>query len=81
MRPLLFATLCLMACAGVQLPREKLGEDPGALLFNGYVKPEVDCYVCLNGDAKGATRGPGLAEELVDHSDEQLIEVIKKVVR
>lgn len=78
MRTLLFVSLCLVGCAGVQLPKEKLGDDPGAMLFNGYAKPKVECYACHNGDAKGTIRGPGLADEVAEHSDEQLKEVIKE---
>ena len=77
MRFLLFASLCLMACAGVQLPKEKLTDAPGGLMFNGYTKQDVACFTCHNGDAKGAMRGPGLADEVVDKSDEQLSETIK----
>jgi mono/diheme cytochrome c family protein len=65
------------ACAGVQLPKEKLGDSPGALMFNGYTKAEVGCYACHNGDAAGTMRGPGLADHVRDDSDSQLAEVIK----
>src|SRR5687767_11995746 len=79
MRSLIFVSVVLMACAGVQLTKEKLGDDPGALMFNGYTKPNVVvCYSCHNGDAKGSMRGPGLADEMAEHSDEQLRDVIKE---
>ena len=78
MRSLIFASVCLMACAGVQLPKEKLGDEPGGLLFNGYTKADVACFSCHNGDAKGTMRAPGLADEVGDHSDEQLATTIKE---
>lgn len=77
MRSLIFASLCLMACAGVQQPKEKLGDAPGALMFNGYTKADVSCYSCHNGDAKGTMRAPGLGDVFSDHSDEQLASAIK----
>ena len=63
------------ACAGVQLPKEQLTE-PGALLFNGYVKTDADCWHCHNGDGKGA-RGPSLAVRVPKLS----AEAIKKTIR
>ena len=66
-----------MACAGVQQPREKLGDSPGALLFNGYTKADVLCFTCHNGDGKGAMRGPPLATPMADMSEEQLVDAIK----
>ncbi len=67
----------LSGCAGVQLPKEKLTESPGGLMFNGYTKTPVDCFICHNGDAKGTMRGPSLAEKVVDDSDSQISETIK----
>ena len=78
MRALIFAAVLSMACAGVQLPKEKLGGDPGALMFNGYTKADVACFSCHGGDGKGSMRGPGLADEVEEHSDEQLRDVIKE---
>jgi mono/diheme cytochrome c family protein len=62
-----FAVL-FSGCAGVQLPRQSL-TDPGQLLFNGYTKPEVNCYHCHNGDGKGA-RGPNLTKRVPGMTDE-----------
>lgn len=65
------------ACAvGVQLPREEL-TSPGALLFNGYTNPKVDCFRCHNGDGKGA-RGPSLIKRVPASSDEELRKVVTK---
>ena len=72
----LVVVLALTGCAGVPLPKESL-TDPGALLFNGYVRPNVDCFSCHNGDAKGA-RGPGLARAVREHSAEKLGALIRK---
>lgn len=67
--------LGLAGCAGVPIPREQLS-DPGALLYNGYVRPEVDCYVCHNGDGTGA-RGPAVHTKVPRLSEEKLASVIK----
>ncbi|MFZ5439357.1 MAG: c-type cytochrome [Myxococcota bacterium] len=65
-----------MSCAGVPLPKEQL-TDPGALLFNGYVRPDIDCFSCHNGDAKGA-RAPSLARETRSLSAEKLGAIIRQ---
>lgn len=57
------------------MPREGL-TDPGALLYNGYVRPEINCYLCHNGDGKGA-RGPSLAREIPKMTDEKIVGKIK----
>ncbi|MCC6336782.1 MAG: cytochrome c [Myxococcales bacterium] len=69
--------VALSACAGVPLPRESL-TDPGALLFNGYTKPKVDCFRCHNGNGQGASRGPNLAPRVPKKSDERLAKVIRE---
>jgi mono/diheme cytochrome c family protein len=70
---LLFVTILLsISCAGKQLTQDKLAQNPGALLFNGYTKPEVTCYKCHNGDASGASiKGPNLVKKLQKISDEE----------
>ena len=67
--------LGLVGCAGVPLPKEQLS-DPGALLYNGYTRPEVDCYICHNGDGKGA-RGPALVSKVPRLSEEKVVRAIK----
>ncbi len=62
------AVMVFSGCAGVPLPRESL-TDPGALLFNGYTKPEVNCFHCHNGDGHGA-RGPNLTGRVPGLTDE-----------
>ncbi len=69
------AMLGALSCAGVPLPREGLS-DPGALLFNGYVRPSVDCYECHNGDGRGA-RGPALLYKVPRLSPEKITRLIK----
>jgi len=70
------AALLLIGCAaGVQLARETL-QDPGQLLFNGYTKPEVDCFRCHNGDGRGSGRGPDLSKTVSKMPDAQVIKVI-----
>jgi mono/diheme cytochrome c family protein len=65
------------SCAGVQVPKEKL-QDPGALLFNGYTRPDIDCYHCHNGDGTGTVRGPNLAKEVPTMSDAQITHIIRE---
>jgi mono/diheme cytochrome c family protein len=64
-----------VSCAGIPLPREGLS-DPGALLFNGYVRPDIDCYVCHNGDGRGA-RGPALLYKVPRLSPEKINRLIQ----
>lgn len=73
---LVVVSLAASSCAGIPLPKDTL-TDPGALLFNGYVRPAVDCYACHNGDGKGA-RGPSLAREVRETSAEKLAAIIRK---
>ena len=75
--PLLLASLSLAACAGIPLPKDKLVDSPGGLIFNGYAKTNIDCFACHNGDAHGTLRGPSLADYVHDSSDSQLADVIK----
>ena len=55
---LLFASLA--ACSAPPIAREKIA-DPGQLLFNGYVRADIDCYKCHAGNASGTWKGPRLA--------------------
>jgi len=73
--PLLLCT-ALAACAGVQLPKEQLTE-PSALLFNGYVRAEVDCWHCHNGDGKGSGKGPNLTRRVARMTKEKVARVIR----
>ena len=74
---LLLSSLCAAGCAGIPLPKEKVADSPGALIFNGYTKTNVDCFACHNGDGAGTMRGPALGDRVRDNSDPQLIDVIK----
>ncbi len=56
------------------LPREHLAH-PGGLLFNGYVKPKVDCWRCHNGHGRGA-RGPSLVVRAPALSNSRMRKVI-----
>lgn len=74
---LMLTTLALgTSCAGVPLPREQLTH-PGALLFNGYARETIKCFICHNGDATGA-RGPSLARDVRSHGTEKLAAIIRK---
>ncbi len=70
------AALLVVGCAaGVQLAKEKI-QDPGQLLFNGYTKPEVNCYHCHNGDGRGSGRGPDLSKAVPKMPDAKVLEII-----
>lgn len=75
-RAWLLVPVLAVSCAGVPLPREQL-TDPGALLFNGYVRPEVDCFRCHNGDAKGA-RGPSLERKAARMPADRIVKTMRK---
>jgi mono/diheme cytochrome c family protein len=65
------------ACAGgVQSPRSALNQDPGALLFNGYAKADIECFQCHNGDGGGSGRGPNLGDRVPKLSDDQVMKAI-----
>lgn len=64
------------SCAGIPLPRETL-TNPSALLFNGYVKPDVTCYKCHGGDGKGTMRGPNLFKAAPAKTDQEIVDYIK----
>jgi mono/diheme cytochrome c family protein len=78
MRTWRLAALCVLlaGCAGVQLPQAQLTA-PGALLFNGYKNPDVNCYHCHNGDAQGSMRGPNLATRVPTMADAQIQSIIE----
>ena len=78
LRSLCFAS-CLasfaVAChTGTALPPQSL-DSPGGRLFNGYVKSDVKCFSCHNGDGTGAN-GPNLAERVPKLSDEAILKAI-----
>ena len=75
--PLLLAIGALSACAGVQLPKEQLTE-PNQLMFNGYLRPEVDCWRCHNGDGKGSGHGPSLVRRVARLSEPKVARVIRE---
>jgi mono/diheme cytochrome c family protein len=52
---------------GTALPQQSL-DSVGGRLFNGYVKEDVNCFSCHNGDGKGAN-GPDLAKRVPKLSD------------
>ncbi|MEI9949338.1 MAG: cytochrome c [Pseudomonadota bacterium] len=56
------------------MPQQSL-DSPGGRLFNGYVKADVKCFSCHNGDAKGAN-GPNLAERVPKLSDAAILQAI-----
>jgi mono/diheme cytochrome c family protein len=67
--------LLVVAChTGTALPPQSL-DSPGGKLFNGYMKPDVKCFSCHNGDGTGAN-GPNLAERVPKLSDEAILKAI-----
>jgi mono/diheme cytochrome c family protein len=71
------ASLAFLAIAchtGTALPPQSL-DSPGGKLFNGYVKADVKCFSCHNGDGTGAN-GPNLAERVPKLSDEAILKAI-----
>ena len=67
--------LLAVAChTGTALPPQSL-DSPGGKLFNGYVKSDVKCFSCHNGDGTGAN-GPNLAERVPKLSDEAILKAI-----
>jgi mono/diheme cytochrome c family protein len=70
--------LAWMGCAGSPAPQETL-QTPGALLFNGYTKPEIKCYECHNGNAQGrGIKGPNLVKKLKKINDEEYFKALHK---
>ena len=65
----------LSACAGTQLPADQI-KSPGEALFNGRVKPDVNCYQCHNGDGSGTIRGPNLGKRVPKLTDQQIAQAI-----
>lgn len=59
---------------GTALPQQSL-DSPGGRLFNGYVKEDVNCFSCHNGDGNGAN-GPNLAERVPKLSDAGILRAI-----
>jgi mono/diheme cytochrome c family protein len=68
------ATLAVACHTGTALPPQSL-DSPGGKLFNGYVKDDVKCFSCHNGDGRGAN-GPNLAELVPKLSDEAILKAI-----
>ncbi len=69
--------VCSVAChTGNALPPQALDSN-GGKLFNGYVKEDVKCYGCHNGDGKGAN-GPNLAERVPKLSDDAILKAINE---
>jgi mono/diheme cytochrome c family protein len=67
---------CWMAsCAGNQVPADRV-TSRGEALFNGRVKPDVDCYRCHDGGGTGTMRGPNLGKRVPGLSDQQITDAI-----
>lgn len=69
------AALALVACTGARAPESGIRER-GQRLFNGYEKPEIECYTCHGGDASGAVKGPDLGKRVPKRSDAELRKAI-----
>lgn len=72
---LLALGVTVVGCAGKQTAADRISST-GEALFNGRVKPDVDCYKCHNGDGGGTLRGPDLAKRVPKLTDQQIVEVI-----
>jgi len=71
----LWALAALASCAGTQRPADQI-KSPGEALFNGRVKPDVNCYSCHNGDGSGTIRGPNLGKRVPKLTDQQIAQAI-----
>jgi mono/diheme cytochrome c family protein len=70
-------SLATVAChTGTALPQQSL-DSPGGKLFNGYVKEDVKCFSCHNGDGRGAN-GPNLAERVPKMTDDDILKAINE---
>jgi len=67
--------LAALACAGTPITPDKI-TSPGEALFNGRVKPDVNCYKCHNGDGTGTLRGPNLAKRVPGLTDQEIAKAI-----
>jgi mono/diheme cytochrome c family protein len=65
----------VMGCAGKQAAPDHIASR-GEGLFNGRVKPDVDCYRCHNGDGTGTWRGPNLAKRVPGLTDQKIAQTI-----
>ena len=72
----LVALLAVACHTGTALPPQSL-DSPGGRLFNGYVKPDVKCFSCHNGDARGAN-GPNLGVRVPKLSDDAILKAINE---
>ena len=69
--------LLISGChTGTALPPQSL-ESPGGKMFNGYVKPDVKCFSCHNGDGSGAN-GPNLGERVPKLTDDEILKAINE---
>ncbi len=60
-----------LGCAGRQAP-EANADSPGAALFGGQLKREVNCARCHGADATGGMRGPNLKKRIASMSDDEI---------
>jgi mono/diheme cytochrome c family protein len=70
-----FLACWVCGCAGQQLPKSQI-TTPAEALFNGQVRPDIDCYRCHNGDATGTWRGPNLTQNVKKLTDQQIATTI-----
>jgi mono/diheme cytochrome c family protein len=48
----------------------------GRELFNGWIRPDVNCYTCHNGDGAGTWRGPNLGKRVPKLTDAEIASTI-----
>ena len=69
------AILTLTACAGTQRPADQI-TSPGEALFNGRIRPDINCYTCHDGDGAGTLRGPNLGKRVPKLTDQEIAQAI-----
>ena len=77
LRSLVLATFAFgCGSGGTQIPRDRV-TSPGDALFNGYTKPDVNCFECHDGTGHGTSWGPALAKRVPLRTDDQLTATIR----
>ena len=62
--------------AGTAGATARSAAERGRELFNGWVRPEVNCYTCHNGDGAGTWRGPNLGKRVPKLTDAEIASTI-----
>jgi len=73
----ILSALLFAGCSAIPVPRTQI-HSPAQLLFNGYVRAEIDCYACHGGNAGGTWKGPSLIDVGEELSHDQILRSIRK---